>query len=551
MQNKITDKDLLDLANAYAIGADISFLTQEDFNQMQYLLLVNPREYVVFCLAILEGQIYELEPVQTLIIDTIADLFKGKYKVPRLIINVPPGIGKTSISVWGILSWIYSIEPTAKNLHISRTLDLVNDNSNKIRKIVESEQHQKIFGVKLSKNTNAKSLWETEQGGAFRAVTSHGGITGFRAGRIRDGSDINGVMLIDDANKPSDVFSYKTISTVNDLWDSTFRSRRASSTKTPVIVIMQRIGESDFTDHLLNHSGEEWMHLVVPVFVGYKDSKGNKWTYEENGIYIEHDLPFGSIFPKKFDDNEAYSLMTDVQYSQKSHSIEGEVFDNVWILETDDLPRMKEYHIKVDTATKTNEWNDYSVFSLFGKGFDNKAYHIDIERDKIKVPYLYDRLKIFILKSLAYVNSVEDTERNSNFSFSFKDDRYSKRCKIKVAVEDKDSGQGLNQTIEDFAGLDDTLKDVSFIKVGRREGKYARALRASPKVKDGTYIINSKLELKGVIKNEFQRFKSDDSHSHDDIIDTVFDMLNYEIPSMSVMSYATSSTAPKPRFNGY
>ena len=99
--------------------------------------------------------------------------------------------------------------------------------------------------------------------------------------------------------------------------------------------------------------------------------------------------------------------------------------------------------------------------------------------------------------------------------------------------------------------MDNELKDVLFVGMKRSESKYARALRASEKIEKGNYkilkdlifISNSqeidKLKLgnvqyHSVIVNEFASFKADDSHKNDDIIDTVFDMMNYEITIQTI-----------------
>jgi predicted phage terminase large subunit-like protein len=220
--------------------------------------------------------------------------------------------------------------------------------------------------------------------------------------------------------------------------------------------------------------------------------------------------------------------MKNTQYSQITNEQKGEVFEKEWLLEYETLPPIKEYHIKVDTASKINEWNDYTVFSLFGKGIDNKAYHIYCQEERIKVPYLFEKLRMFIKKSLKEIPQ----------DFYFYHTR--QKVKIKVAIEDKDSGMGLLQTIEDTAHQYDCLENIYFERITRKEGKYARALRSSEKIRNGLYLINTKMINKESLKFQFMMFKSDDSHKFDDMIDTVMDMLNYEIPNPPIVNYSVS-----------
>jgi len=531
---KPSHKDLMDKAFIYVLAGEDLFESDEEKIACAIYMLKNPYDYVRFALCIIDNRVYDLEKSQMIIIDSFMSLIRGEFPVKNLIINCPPSIGKTSITVWGMMSYLYSLDASVKNLHISRSDDLVRDNSNKIKMILTNQAHNDIFGVEISGNTASKGLWETTDLGAMKASSSGGQITGFRAGRI--GKDITGIMLIDDPQKPSDMYSIPTLNSINSQWENTFQSRRASVVDTPTILIMQRLGNNDFTNHLLD-GDEQWMHLVIPSYVD------EDYSYSGKGIYIPHNLPVGSVFPKRWDNETAHRLMSDIQYSQETRPEDGDVFSRDWFEIVDTLPTIKECHIKVDTATKVNRYNDYSVFSMFEKGIDNKAYHSMLVKEKIKVPYLYDRLIMFIRQAL------ETTKNKRRFIAKIHDKEFkvhgSNSCIIKVVIEDKDSGQGLIQTIEDNIQHEEGLQDVLFVGMKRSESKYARALRASEKIEKGGYKIlkdiklfstsDEKLNLdrmnispSSMIINEFTEFKADDSHRNDDVIDTVFDMMNYE-----------------------
>jgi len=525
---------LMDKAFIYVLSGEDLFYDDDEKIACAIHMLKTPYDYIRFALCIIDNVVYELEDSQKVIIDTIVSLIRGEYPTKNLIINCPPAIGKTSISVWGMMSYLYSLDASVKNLHISRSDDLVRDNSNKIKIILTNQAHNDLFGVHISTNTSSKGLWETTELGAMKASSSGGQITGFRAGRL--GKDITGVMLIDDPQKPTDMYSLPTLNSINSQWENTFQSRRASVVDTPTIVIMQRLGNNDFTAHLLDGE-EQWMHLVIPSYVD------DNYEYTGKGIYIPHELKTGSVFPSRWDNETSKRLMSDIQYSQETRQDDGDVFSKDWIEVVETIPTIKECHIKVDTATKVKRYNDYSVFSMFEKGIDNKAYHTMIVREKIKVPYLYDRLIMFIRKALS------ETKSKRKFRAKIHDKEFkvygNLDCMIKVVIEDKDSGQGLIQTIEDNLPHEDGLDGVLFVGMKRSESKYARALRASEKIEKGGYRIFKDITLfstseekqsmaklnispSSMIINEFTEFKADDSHRNDDIIDTVFDMMNYE-----------------------
>jgi len=442
-------------------------------------LLLDFKKYTTFALEVLEGRHYKLSPHQELICDTIQRVISRD--ITRLIINIPPAYTKTSITVWCLFSYLYALNPRAKSLHISYSDELVKDNSGKIKTIINSDEYQYLFPyVDFKADTKSKGLWNTNKGGAFKASASGSAITGFRAGYLDDEDVISGLMLIDDPTKPDDAFSGTKMQAVNQRWESTFRSRPAHD-KVPVIVIMQRISDNDFTEHLLNDTDEGWHHLVLPSFID------ENYTYSQNGIYINHNLPHGTLWEAKANDEK------------------GEMIEKEWLLMYDTLPEIKEYTIFCDTASKIKQYNDYTVFGLFGKDYKNEGYLLKMYRGRIKVPQLKTTFMHFYEEALTLTG----------------------KRKIRISIEDKDSGTGLIQALEDET-------DYLIKAIQRKEGKYARLLRATTKIKDRVMHLRRNDPISGIIVNEFVKFKADDSHKFDDTVDVVVDFINYEIPKKAI-----------------
>jgi len=464
-------------------------------------LLLDFKKFTTFALEVLEGRHYKLSPHQELICDTIQRVITRD--ITRLIINIPPAYTKTSITVWCLFSYLYALNPRAKSLHISYSDELVKDNSGKIKTIINSEEYQYLFPyVDFKADTKSKGLWNTNKGGAFKASASGSAITGFRAGYLDDEDVISGLMLIDDPTKPDDAFSGTKMQSVNQRWESTFRSRPAHD-NVPVIVIMQRISDNDFTEHLLNDTDEGWHHLVLPSFID------ENYTYSQNGTYIDHDLPHGTLWEAKASDEKALALMNDIQYSQDPTPEKGEMIEKEWMLMYDTLPEIKEYTIFCDTASKVKQYNDYTAFGLFGKCYKNEGYLIKMYRGKIKVPQLKTTFMHFYEEALTITG----------------------KKKIRVSIEDKDSGTGLIQALEDET-------DYLIKAIQRKEGKYARLLRATTKIKDRAMHLRRNDAISGIIVSEFVKFKADDSHKHDDTVDVVVDFINFEIPKKAIQTTA-------------
>jgi predicted phage terminase large subunit-like protein len=147
------------------------------------------------------------------------------------------------------------------------------------------------------------------------------------------------------------------------------------------------------------------------------------------------------------------------------------------------------------------------VFGLFGKDYANEGYLISMYRGKVKVPQLKVTFEHFYNEAL----------------------RITGQRDIKVNIEDKDSGVGLIQALEDET-------NIHVNPIQRKEGKYARLLRSTTKIKDGVMHMRRNDPMTGIVISEFVRFKADDSHAHDDTVDVVVDFINNEIPERNVVN---------------
>jgi hypothetical protein len=185
----------------------------ENLEEIQYMLLNSHIQFSEFMFNVIEGG-YNPTPFDNIFGQTIDRVFSGEIK--RLIINIPVGMGKTQRAVIAVIARGLALQPKSRFLHISYDITLVNNNSSIAKDFIESEDYQSIFpNIKLKKDTTAKGLWKTEQGGALRAVSSGSGITGFRAGnQVIKG--FSGALIIDDPLKPDDMRSLTKLEWINN-----------------------------------------------------------------------------------------------------------------------------------------------------------------------------------------------------------------------------------------------------------------------------------------------------------------------------------------------
>ena len=417
--------------------------------------------------------------------------------ITRLIINVPPGYTKTEIVSIFAMARGLAINVRAKFIHISSSEKLVLLNSAITRRIIESKEYQQLHPMQLRQDMNSKGLWYTNEGGGVYAVPSKGQIMGFRAGRMEEG--FTGMIIIDDPTKPDLVRFKSQMDEINERYNTTFKSRTAKE-EIPVLVIMQRVADDDFTGYLLKGgSGEKWHHLTMPVLIEEPKPYPKKYTH---GIEIKHGLEPGPLWEEKHDLEKIEVLKHHpftfwAQYMQDPRAIEGGIYTNDMFynnLYDPDLPLSFDWvAIFADTAQKTKEANDYSVFQAWGY-LNNNIYLIDQVRGKWKATPLKENFTAFVKKH----HKPNATYSNLRFAM----------------IEDKSSGTGLIQ---------DTENDlpVPVLPYEPERDKYTRALDAVPWITAGRvkYPMPSKRSWMLDFITEHTAFTADDKHDHDDQID--------------------------------
>lgn len=196
-----------------------------------------------------------------LICDALMRVYRGECS--RLIINIPPRYSKTELAVINFIAWAMGKNPDSEFIHASYSAILATNNSASVRSVVQSEAFARIFpGVMLS--SDARHHWKTTAGGVMYATGAGGTITGFGAGKHRTG--FGGAIVIDDPHKADEARSEIRRTGVIDWFQNTLESRK-NSPDTPIIVIMQRLHESDLAGWLINGgNGEEWDVLSLSAW---------------------------------------------------------------------------------------------------------------------------------------------------------------------------------------------------------------------------------------------------------------------------------------------
>ncbi len=256
-------------------------------------------------------------------------VYRGECK--RLIINIPPRYSKTELAVVNFIAWCFGRVPDSEFIHISYSGALAINNSTQVRGLVQHEAYSEVF-PELQLASDAQHHWKTTAGGVMYATGTGGTITGFGAGKHRDG--FGGAIIIDDPHKADEASSDVIRQGVIDWFQTTLESRK-NSPDTPVIVIMQRLHEQDLAGWLLGDRGTEGKG--VPVAGG----NGEVWENVCLPVWTEENEP---RWPEKHDADtlrrmeKAAPYVFAGQYRQRPAPPEGGVIKPDMLMEVDVVP---------------------------------------------------------------------------------------------------------------------------------------------------------------------------------------------------------------------
>lgn len=454
-----------------------------------------------------------------LVADEIEKVFAGETQ--NIIFNLPPGSSKTEEVVINTIARGLALNPRARFLHLSYSDDLALLNSSTAKDIVTSEEYQRMWPLKISADSKSKKRWNVEvngkKAGGVYATSLNGQVTGFRAGWMAPG--FHGAIIIDDPLKPEDAYSKTKLEATNRKLLTTVKSRKANP-KTPIIIVMQRIAEGDPTGFIMGNGLQmQFKQVVVPAMLSdekiaeleakYRDLIDTS-VRDENGrfSYWEYKEPIEELTTMERGDgvNQDGGVISrsvfNGQYQQAPISEGGNIIKGKDFIRYKVLPVIKYRKIYVDTAQKTKERNDFSVFQCWGHGVDRKIYLIDQIRGKWEAPELKRR-------AIAFWNKWHDE--------IYEEEAWG--WLRMMLVEDKSSGTGLIQEIKEEGG-------IPIEGIERNKDKYTRVQDALPWIESGHVCIPESASYINDYIAEHEAFTSDDTHLHDDQVDPTIDAIS-------------------------
>ncbi|NIS38226.1 hypothetical protein GWN26_06570, partial [Candidatus Saccharibacteria bacterium] len=214
----------------------------------------------------------------------------------------------------------------------------------------------------------------TKKGGRYTASVG-GAITGFGGN----------FLIVDDPHNPKQALSDVQRAAANKWYDGTLTSRLNDIKNGAIILIMQRLHESDLTGHLLERGDVE--HLKIPNEFEektiYHFPISGREIVKTKGEYLHPDRMGKPEADKKKVELGAYNYAG--QYQQRPVPLGGGEFKELWYSYYEgelDVRNMNIYII-ADPANEKKKDSDYTAITVIGLAPDHNYYLLDMIRDKL------------------------------------------------------------------------------------------------------------------------------------------------------------------------
>jgi len=319
-------------------------------------------------------------------IDAMAEhlMAQSRGQLQRLIINVPPGAGKSILVgvLWPCWEWTWN--PQCQILATSANSDLSNRDNQKARWVLESEKYQELFPLELKADSNSVGKF-TNQHFGFRQAVPFTSLTGNRGDRV----------IIDDAISAANARSDDMRKGVNQKFWEGATSRVNNPMTSTFTIVQQRLHMDDLVGSILEKQEEDWYTLILPMEytktthycknpIGFKDPRT-----EEGELLFPARWDAADIQRRRKESSYVYAS----QYQQNPVPDEDGFFSpDAFLRYTRDksrvndrvklLPNDLHYYITSDHAMGLSGKGDFNVVRVWGLDEHKNIYLIDSLREK-------------------------------------------------------------------------------------------------------------------------------------------------------------------------
>lgn len=305
----------------------------------------------------------------------------GPDGVLRQQFQMPPRTMKSLIISVFWVAWLLGKNPRQKIWVVSHSVDLAKDLHKTFRDLISHPEIQAIFPeLKSYLTIDNDTEIRTAEGGGRWALSVNGNVTGRGADKL----------ILDDPMDAKHANSESERKRVSDWVLKTLWTRMNRPSKTPVVVVMQRLHMDDLIPHLERVS--DWSVLKLPAIFP-KDTKiqleEDEWHNAKAG-----DLLHPEFLPQKVLDERKTALGNaafSAQYLQQPLPDEGGMIDLAEFRRYTDLPPAHDAKfLSVDSATGQDS-GAYTAM-IGARVFQGRLYVTGVYRGSIDVPTQVDAI---------------------------------------------------------------------------------------------------------------------------------------------------------------
>lgn len=378
-------------------------------------------------------------------------------KESDIIINIPPGLSKSTIVSQMLGAWTWLHAPHFVIITSTHSNELSVDQSIKSKDIFKSERYHKYFqprfyakyGKYLHLTKDNEKDWRNNFGGV-RFFTSVGGAIIGKHAHLILWDD-----LIDVEKANSDVVRAKANRHVSKV----LPTRKKDKEVTPTIGIMQRLHEEDATGYMLKLN-PQIRNIKLPA-----TDQGDIQPPELRAYYQDGLLDANRLTRSILKEQETLLGQYDYagQYDQEPTPKGGGKVKYEWFeyCEDADVPKDVTWDLWVDGAYTKNTKNDPTGLSI--KGYSKRTKKLYVKHAKSDFLEMPD-----LLKEVPRYCDLHGVSHRS-----------------RVYIEPKASGHSLEQMLKEVTELNAILIKGSLVS----DGKDARLSVLSPKVESSRVVL--------------------------------------------------------------
>lgn len=321
-------------------------------------------------------------------------------EVSDLVINVPPGTGKSEIGSRLMGAYFVHTRPRDTFGTASYGAQLAQEMTRDAREYYVEADGQ------LDPAQRAKTRWKTTVGGGMWGAGFGGAVRGFRYNWGNLDDPHKGIEDLDSDLKRERIYRW---------YDTVWLNRAQLYSERPIVrvLIMQRLADNDLTGWLLSRPDADRYTLLIADAI--RDPEPFAFVPKGARVLSDSRAPGELLSPErlpleKLDEQRQDEDSFLAQYQQRPRARTGRIFDrkDIQVISPEKVPLvMLQKVVGADPAVSTRQSADDTCVIALGYGIDGRYYFFRPLWEKIEAPDLRVRIPIYARQHRAQRVGVE------------------------------------------------------------------------------------------------------------------------------------------------